>query len=52
MTGKFYDALVVGTGFGGLYQLLLLKQLGLNVKAIDKGGDVGGTSLSLSLLRQ
>lgn len=40
---KFYDALVVGTGFGGLYQLLLLRQLGLSVKGIDKAGDVGGT---------
>lgn len=39
----FHDALVVGTGFGGLYQLYLLKQLGLNVKAIDGAGDVGGT---------
>lgn len=40
---KHYDALVVGTGFGGLYELYLLKQLGLNVKAIDSAADVGGT---------
>ncbi|KAK5047950.1 hypothetical protein LTR84_006140 [Exophiala bonariae] len=38
-----YDALVVGTGFAGLYELYLLKQLGLNVKAIDSAADVGGT---------
>jgi cyclohexanone monooxygenase len=38
-----YDALVVGLGFGGLYELYLLKQLGLNVKAIDSAADVGGT---------
>lgn len=38
-----YDALVVGTGFAGLYELLLLKQLNLNVKAVDSAGDVGGT---------
>jgi cation diffusion facilitator CzcD-associated flavoprotein CzcO len=37
------DALVVGLGFGGLYELYLLKQLGLNVKAIDSAADVGGT---------
>lgn len=40
---KYYDALVVGTGFAGLYELYLLKQLGLDVKAIDSAGDVGGT---------
>ena len=40
---KFHDALVVGVGFGGLYQLYLLKQLGLDVKAVDSGADVGGT---------
>ncbi|KAI9038659.1 flavin-containing monooxygenase [Aspergillus affinis] len=37
------DALVVGTGFGGIYALYSLLQLGLNVKAIDKAADVGGT---------
>ncbi|KAF2415676.1 cyclohexanone monooxygenase, variant 1 [Tothia fuscella] len=39
----YHDALVVGTGFGGLYSLHLLKQLGLDVKAIDSAEDVGGT---------
>ncbi|KAJ4303674.1 hypothetical protein N0V90_002575 [Kalmusia sp. IMI 367209] len=38
-----HDALVVGTGFGGLYSIYLLKQLGLNVKAIESAPDVGGT---------
>ncbi|KAK7184554.1 hypothetical protein DPSP01_009043 [Paraphaeosphaeria sporulosa] len=38
-----HDALVVGTGFGGLYTLHLLKQLGLNVRAIESAPDVGGT---------
>lgn len=37
------DVLVVGAGFGGLYSLYLLKELGLNVKAIDSAADVGGT---------
>jgi cyclohexanone monooxygenase len=40
---KPLDALVVGTGFGGLYELYLLKKLGLDVRAIDSAADVGGT---------
>lgn len=39
----FHDALVVGTGFAGLYALYLVKSLGLDVKAIDAADDVGGT---------
>ncbi|KAL7938463.1 FAD/NAD(P)-binding domain-containing protein [Trichoderma chlorosporum] len=37
------DALVVGAGFGGIYQLYKLRELGLTVKLIDKATDVGGT---------
>jgi cation diffusion facilitator CzcD-associated flavoprotein CzcO len=38
------DALVIGAGFAGLYQLLCLRdRLGLAVKALEAGGDVGGT---------
>jgi cation diffusion facilitator CzcD-associated flavoprotein CzcO len=37
------DALVVGAGFGGIYQLYALRKLHLNVKVIDVAGDVGGT---------
>lgn len=37
------DALVVGAGFGGIYQLYLLLQLGLKTVAIDLASDVGGT---------
>ena len=38
------DALVIGAGFAGLYQLLCLRdQLGLSVKALEAGGGVGGT---------
>lgn len=37
------DALVVGAGFGGIYQLKKLRDQGLSVKAIDIAGDVGGT---------
>src|SRR6202046_1684556 len=38
------DALVVGAGFAGLYQLLCLRdRLGLSVKVLEAGGGVGGT---------
>ncbi|KAL1855314.1 hypothetical protein Daus18300_011131 [Diaporthe australafricana] len=36
------DALVVGAGFGGVYQLKRLRELGLKVKLVDSGGDYGG----------
>src|SRR5215813_8618756 len=38
------DALVVGAGFAGLYQLFRLRDgLGLSVKVLEAGGGVGGT---------
>lgn len=38
------DALVVGAGFAGLYQLLCLRdRLGLSVKVLEAGHDIGGT---------
>ncbi|MEI8151998.1 MAG: NAD(P)/FAD-dependent oxidoreductase [Hyphomicrobiales bacterium] len=38
------DALVIGAGFAGLYQLLCLRdRLGLAVRALEAGGGVGGT---------
>ncbi len=41
-TTKF-DAVVVGAGIAGLYQLYRLRELGLNVRAIDAASGVGGT---------
>jgi cyclohexanone monooxygenase len=38
-----FDALIVGAGFGGIYQLHKLLSLGLTVKVIDFAEDVGGT---------
>ena len=39
-----YDAIIVGAGFAGLYQLICLRdQLGLNCLIIETGDDVGGT---------
>ena len=37
------DALVIGTGVAGLYQLYQLRELGLNAHACDTATDVGGT---------
>ncbi len=39
-----YDAIIVGAGFSGLYQLICLRdQLGLNCVILETGDDVGGT---------
>jgi cation diffusion facilitator CzcD-associated flavoprotein CzcO len=39
-----YDAIVVGAGFAGLYQLHMLRdKLGLNVRLLEAGDGVGGT---------
>ena len=37
------DAVVIGAGVAGLYQLHQLRELGLSVKAFDTASDVGGT---------
>jgi len=39
-----FDALVIGAGFAGMYQLHCLREkLGLNVKVLETGDGVGGT---------
>jgi cation diffusion facilitator CzcD-associated flavoprotein CzcO len=39
-----FDALVIGAGFSGLYQLLCLRdRLGLSVQVLEAGAGVGGT---------
>ena len=39
-----FDAIIVGAGFSGLYQLICLRdQLNLNCLVLETGGDVGGT---------
>lgn len=43
MAAQEFDALVVGSGFGGIYQLYRLSRLGLRCKLVDMAGDVGGT---------
>ena len=37
------DAIIVGAGIAGMYQLYRLRQLGLSVRVFETGGDVGGT---------
>ena len=37
------DALIIGAGVAGLYQLHMLREQGLNVRAYDTAADVGGT---------
>ncbi len=38
-----FDAIVVGAGIAGLYQLYRLRELGLNVRVFEAGSGVGGT---------
>ena len=42
--GRTFDAIVVGAGFSGLYQLLCLRdRLGLSVQLLEAADEVGGT---------
>src|SRR3982075_1921118 len=38
-----FDALVIGAGISGLYQLYRLRELGLRVRVLEAGSAVGGT---------
>ena len=38
-----YDAIIIGAGVSGLYQLYRLRQLGLSAHVFEAGSDVGGT---------
>jgi len=38
-----YDAIIIGAGMAGMYQLYRLRELGLSVQVFETGGDVGGT---------
>ncbi|KAM0462245.1 hypothetical protein ACHAO4_001446 [Trichoderma viride] len=40
---SLFDAVVVGAGFAGIYQLYKLRELGLSVKLFEKAPEVGGT---------
>jgi cation diffusion facilitator CzcD-associated flavoprotein CzcO len=38
-----YDAIIIGAGMSGLYQLYRLRELGLRVRVVEAGTNVGGT---------
>lgn len=38
-----FDVVVVGAGFAGLYALYRLREMGLSVRVLEAGSDVGGT---------
>ena len=38
-----YEAIVIGAGVCGIYQLYRLVDLGVNITALEAGNDVGGT---------
>ncbi len=38
-----YDALIIGAGISGMYQLYRLRELGLRVRVLEAGTGVGGT---------
>ena len=42
-TGPEFDAIVIGAGVAGLYQLYRLRELGLRVRVFEAGSGVGGT---------
>ena len=40
---RSYDAVIVGAGFGGMYMLHQLRELGFTARVIEAAGGVGGT---------
>jgi cation diffusion facilitator CzcD-associated flavoprotein CzcO len=42
-TGAEFDAIIIGAGVSGLYQLYKLRELGLKVLVFETGNGVGGT---------
>jgi len=38
-----YDAIIIGAGLSGMYQLHRLRELGLRARVFETGTDVGGT---------
>ena len=42
-SGTTFDAIVIGAGMSGLYQLIRLRELGLRARVFEAGTGVGGT---------
>ena len=38
-----YDAIIIGAGVSGMYQLYKLREQGMSVKVFEAGSGVGGT---------
>ncbi|MGR9093206.1 MAG: NAD(P)-binding protein, partial [Gammaproteobacteria bacterium] len=38
-----FDAVIVGAGISGMYQLYRLRELGMSVRVLEAGTDIGGT---------
>src|SRR6195952_5923799 len=43
VANKTYDAIIIGAGIAGMYQLYRLRELGLSVRVFETGSGVGGT---------
>ncbi|MEN8159636.1 MAG: NAD(P)/FAD-dependent oxidoreductase [Myxococcota bacterium] len=43
MTKTSHDAIVIGAGMSGMFQLHRLRELGMNVRVLEAGDGVGGT---------
>ncbi|OJD30739.1 cyclohexanone monooxygenase [Diplodia corticola] len=43
MSAEYVDVLIVGAGFGGIYQVHSLRDAGLSLKVVEAAPDVGGT---------
>ncbi|PGH10923.1 hypothetical protein AJ79_05168 [Helicocarpus griseus UAMH5409] len=41
--GLDYDVLIIGAGLSGMYSLYQMRKLGMRVKVLEAGGDIGGT---------
>src|ERR1700746_1538024 len=42
-TALDFDAIIIGAGLSGMYQLYRLRELGPRVRVVEAGTDVGGT---------
>jgi len=40
---RTWDAVIIGAGISGMYQLYRLRELGMTVRVIEAGSDIGGT---------
>jgi len=46
-SGQEFDAVIVGAGISGMYQLHKLREIGLTAKVFETGTGVGGCKIRL-----